>query len=766
MNSSELQLRQVLIVEDILSETDPTMHNAVARLADALADRSIAVQFAQSVCEAFPIAATNMDLDAFLVATDMEFEKLAERRTLALLRHIRERQAGVPVFLLADRSETSRNLSESLMELANEFVWIFEDSPRFIAGRIEAAIKRWRGSLLPPLMQAIWDYNETHHEYSWAAPGHQGGVGFTKSPEGKKFFDFYGENLFRTDTGIERGSIGSLLDHEGAFEKSEALAAKTFGAHRSYSVVVGTSGSNRTIIQGVLTDADVAVCDRNCHKSIEQGLILTGAAPVYMVPTRNRYGIIGPIRRSEMTPEAIRAKIAASPVAPKGAQPVYAVVTNCTYDGLCYNSAKVEAELDKSVDAIHMDEAWYGYARFNPMYEDHFAMRGDPAGHKGASATVFATHSTHKLLNALSQASYIHVREGRRPVPFERFNQAYMLHATTSPLYAICASNDISAAMMARCGRSLTQEVIEEAVDFRQALARICRQSERDDSWFFKPWNAETVMEAKTGRTYAFADAPRSLLTTDQRCWRIENGATWHGFSDLEENWVMLDPVKVSILTPGMGDDGAIQPRGVPAALVSYYLYREGIVPTRTTDFQIMFLFSMGITKGKWGTLLNTLLNFKRLYQANAPVAEVFPELAAAYPAHYGSDGLRTLSDRMFRYIREKTPEAMLDRAFSELPRQKLTPREAYRRIVTGDVELVPSHGLAGRVSACSVIPYPPGIPMLMSGEVFGDEKCPQIQYLRQLETWDAEFPGFEHVTEGAERIDGVYHVMCVKRKA
>ena len=156
MNTSELQVRQVLIVEDILSESDPTLHNAVMRLADALADRSISVHFAQSVCEAFPIAATNMDLDAFLVATDMEFEKLAERRTMELLRHIRERQAGVPVFLLADRSETSRNLNESLMALANEFVWIFEDSPRFIAGRIEAAVRRWREELLPPLMQAIW----------------------------------------------------------------------------------------------------------------------------------------------------------------------------------------------------------------------------------------------------------------------------------------------------------------------------------------------------------------------------------------------------------------------------------------------------------------------------------------------------------------------------------------------------------------------------------------------------------------------------------
>ena len=172
MNNTELQSRQVLIVEDILSGTGHAMHNAVAGLADALEDRGIRILFAECVCEAFPIAATNMDIDAFLVATDMEFENAAERRTLELLRHIRERQAGVPVFLLADRSETSRHLDEPLMALADEFVWIFEDSPRFIAGRVEAAIRRWRENLLPPLMKAIWDYNESHHEYSWAAPGH------------------------------------------------------------------------------------------------------------------------------------------------------------------------------------------------------------------------------------------------------------------------------------------------------------------------------------------------------------------------------------------------------------------------------------------------------------------------------------------------------------------------------------------------------------------------------------------------------------------
>ena len=243
----------------------------------------------------------------------------------------------MPVFLLADREQTARRISPELMELANEFVWVFEDSPEFIAGRVEGAIRRFREQLLPPLMKAIWKYNEENHEYSWAAPGHQGGVGFTKSPEGKKFYDFYGENLFRTDTGIERSSIGSLLDHEGAFKESEKLAAKTFGADSSYSIVVGTSGSNRTIMQACLSEGDIAICDRNCHKSIEEGLILTGAVPVYLVPTRNRYGIIGPCRRSEMSAASITAKIKASPLKHSADLRAYSVVTNCTYDGLCCN---------------------------------------------------------------------------------------------------------------------------------------------------------------------------------------------------------------------------------------------------------------------------------------------------------------------------------------------------------------------------------------------------------------------------------------------
>ena len=760
----ELQSKHVLIVEDTESRVSISMNTVISRLIEELADKEIYSERIFSEQEAIPIVSNDMDFDAFLVATDMDFDKEEENTALKLLKRIRCRQPAVPVFLLADREATSRKLDEKIMELANEFVWIMEDSPRFIAGRIEAAIIRYRKNLLPPLMKAIWEYNENNHEYSWAAPGHQGGTGFTKTPAGRKFYDFYGENLFRTDTGIERSSIGSLLDHEGAFAKSEAFAAKVFGADRSYSVVVGTSGSNRTIMQAVLSENDIAVCDRNCHKSIEQGLILSGARPVYMLPSRNRYGIIGPVRRSEMTPEAIGRKIVESPIIRnRTKKPVYAVLTNCTYDGICYNAAKVQKELEQSVDHLHFDEAWYAYARFNRMYRDHHAMRGDPKTHHGA--TLYATHSTHKLLNALSQSSYIHVRKGRNYVDFDRFNQAYMMQSTTSPLYAICASNDISAKMMDECGSSLTREVIEEAVDFRQALARIERGFKKENSWFFTPWNPPEVVDPATGEKFEFADAPRDLLVKEQSCWRLVPGETWHGFPDLDHEWAMLDPIKVSILSPGMNDDGTLQDHGVPAALVSYYLYQEGIVPTRTTDFQIMFLFSMGITKGKWGTLLNTLLKFREFYETNAPISEVLPELAEQFPEYYADMGVRDLSDDMFDYLRKEKPGEVLNKAFETLPEPVISPREAYMKIVTNDVEFVTSDDLAGRITANSLIPYPPGIPMMMSGERFGITDSPQIAYLHALESWGKRFPGFEHVTEGTRVVDGKYQVLCLKEQ-
>jgi arginine decarboxylase len=755
---------RVLMVDDGLARLNTALGRSAEAIAAALEARNCDVVRALSYEDGEAIVGSDASLRAVLLNWHLGTEgKDAHEQAPALLHKLRERHANVPVFMTADRKLARGSMTIEIAEMVDEFVWLLEDTADFVAGRVMAAIDRYLAQLLPPYARALAVYSRLR-EHSWSAPGHQGGIAFTKMPAGRVFFDFMGENLFRTDMGIERGALGSLLDHTGPVAESEKYAARVFGAHRSYSGVVGTSGSNRSIMQACMKQDDLVICDRNCHKSIEQGLMLTGARPVYLVPTRNRYGIIGPIPPSEMDPKAIQAKAKAGPLTKKvaGQKPVYAVVTNSTYDGLCYHSARVEEILAKSSDRIHMDEAWYGYARFNPMYEDHFAMRGDPAKHKGP--TVFATHSTHKLLAALSQASFIHMRDGKNTIDHHRMVQAYMMHTTTSPLYAIVASNDITSSMMdGSGGHSLTQEVIDEAVDFRQAVGRVRREFGKKKDWFFKPWNVETV-KGPGGKKIAFEDAPAELLTRSQEPWVLRPGDKWHGFDDIADDWCMLDPIKVSILSPGMGEDGKLEKTGVPAALVNAWFNRFGIVPTRVTDFQVMFLFSIGITRGKWGTLLTNLLAFKRDYDANRPVAESLPEIAAQYPERYGNVGMHDLGDELFEYLRENRPSEVLNAAYEGLPDADMTPREAYERLVDGDIELVPSDRLAGRTAANAVMPYPPGIPMLMSGENFGGKDSPQIEYLKSMQNREKQFPGFAGVIEGAEMVDGVYHVLCVKK--
>ncbi|HXI37766.1 MAG TPA: Orn/Lys/Arg decarboxylase N-terminal domain-containing protein [Burkholderiales bacterium] len=742
---------RVLMVDDALARPETAIGRAAEAIAAGLAGRNCDVVRALSFEDGEAIVGFDASLRAVLVNWHLGTAgKTAHEEAPALLKKLRERHPDVPVFLTADRKLVKGHMTIEIAEMVDEFVWLLEDTADFVAGRVMAAIERYRAQLLPPYARALAKYAELH-EQSWSAPGHQGGIAFTKLPAGRAFFDFMGENVFRIDMGIERGALGSLLDHTGVVAESEKYAARVFGAHRSYSGVVGTSGSNRSIMQACMKAGDLVVLDRNCHKSIEQGLMLTGAQPVYMVPTRNRYGIIGPIAPSEMDPKTIQAK------AKSKKKPVYAVVTNSTYDGLCYRSDRVEELLGKSSDRVHMDEAWYGYARFNPMYENHFAMRGDPAKHKGP--TVFATHSTHKLLAALSQASYIHVRDGKGAIDHHRFNQAYMMHTSTSPLYAIVASNDITSAMMdGNGGRSLTQEVIAEAVDFRQAVGRVRREFEKKKDWFFTPWNVERVGKVP------FEDVSSEILSTKQEPWILRPGDKWHGFDDIADDWCMLDPIKVSILSPGMGEDGKLEKSGVPAALINAWFNRFGIVPTRVTDFQVMFLFSIGVTRGKWGTLLTNLLAFKRAYDQNRPVAEALPEIAAAHPARYAKIGMHDLGDELFEYLREKRPGDVLNAAYETLPEPDMTPREGYERLVAGEVELVSSDKLAGRTAANAVMPYPPGIPMLMTGENFGAKSSPQIEYLKSMEQREKEFPGFSGVIEGAEMEDGVYHVLCLKK--
>jgi arginine decarboxylase len=757
--------RRVLIVDNSLAQATSTAARRVRGLVTELQARNVAVIEALSCEDGLATVVSDSGIHCILLNwTQGQDDKVTREQATELLRAVRARNARIPIFLMASR-QLAGTVSVEVATLSDEFIWIFDDTAAFICGRVEAAVTRYLEGLLPPYAAALARYDR-EREYSWAAPGHQGGVAFLKSPVGRVFFDFYGENLFRTDMGIERGALGSLLGHSGPVGESERNIARIFGADRSYSVLNGTSASNRAIMSACVGDNEIALCDRNCHKSIEQGLAITGGIPVFLRPTRNRYGIIGPIPPERLEPEAIAKCIADNPLAKTAVhkRPVYSVVTNCTYDGMCYNATEAEARLSKSVDRVHFDEAWYGYARFNPMYRERYAMRGDPASHVENGPTVFATHSTHKLLAALSQTSYIHIRDGRSAIDHGRFNEAYCAQASTSPLYALIASNDVAAAMMdGPGGQTLTQETIDEAVACRLAVARVRQEFLAKKDWFFAPWNAEEVLNAKTNKRVPFHEASAELLATNPECWVLHPGESWHGFDGLPDGWCMLDPIKFGVVCPGMKPDGQLDASGIPADIVTAYLGRQGIVPSRTTDHMVLFLFSMGVTKGKWGTLLNTLLDFKVDYDRNAPLSAVLPGLVARAPSRYEGKGLRDLGDEMWAHLRKSKQGHWQAQAYATLPKPEMTPRRAFQRLMAGDAEKVPVAEIANRVVAVGVIPYPPGIPIVMPGESIGPAEGPWVTYLRTLQEYGHLFPGFAKEVEGAEEHEGTYHIYCVK---
>jgi len=763
MQRFERRLRKfkVLIVYD-KGNSDNAPGRAARKLTDELKAKDVIVIESFSADDGQAIITSDPSIDGALI--DWDLDKGDEECTgvQCLIHATRCRNAEMPIFLLAERTVAS-SISKDIMKDVTDFVWLLEDSPAFIAGRVLAAVERYREELFPPFSSALALFSQVY-EYSWHTPGHTGGTAFMKSPVGIAFHEAFGEPMFRSDLSISVGELGSLLDHSGPIGESEKFAARVFGAHRSYTVTNGTSTSNRIIFTACVTQDEVALVDRNCHKSLEHGMTLTGCRPVFLTPCRNYLGIIGPIHPETLEPEAIADAIGRNRLAAKAKskKPVLAVITNSTYDGLTYNVKSVLSRIGGTVPRIHFDEAWYGYARFNPIYADRFAMFGDPKDWVGP--TVFATHSTHKLLAALSQASFIHVRDGKQPMEHGRFNEAFMMHSSTSPLYSIIASNEISAAMMdGPGGLALTTESIQEAVAFRKMIARIKAEYDASQDWFFSTWQADSVEDPGTGQKMRFEDASDEFLSTDPDCWVLHPGDDWHGFPDMEDGYCMLDPIKVSVVTPGMSREGKLERNGIPATVLTAYLDELGIVAEKTTDFTILFLFSIGITKGKWGTLVNALLSFKEDYDTNAPLSMTLPALVGANPQRYGGMGLKDLSDQMFREMAQLKTTEWMDRAFSQLPEPDMTPRDAYVKLVHNRVAHLPLDKLAHKVVATGVVPYPPGIPLMVPGENFGDEDGPYLSYMRALEAFDRQFPGFGHDTHGVEVEAGSYRLYGVK---
>jgi len=579
-------------------------------------------------------------------------------------------------------------------------------------------------------------------------------VAFLKSPVGQMFHQFFGENMLRADVCNAVEELGQLLDHDGAIGESERNAARIFNADHCFFVTNGTSTSNKMVWHHTVAPGDVVVVDRNCHKSVLHAIIMTGAVPVFLKPTRNHFGIIGPIPKSEFEPATIQAKIKANPllkgVDEKLVKPRVLTLTQSTYDGVLYNTETIKKMLDGYVANLHFDEAWLPHAAFHPFYGTYHAM--GKKRERPMESMVYSTQSIHKLLAGISQASHVLVQDSQNnKLDRHLFNEAYLMHTSTSPQYSIIASCDVAAAMMEPPGgTALVEESILEALDFRRAMRKVDDEYGKD--WWFKVWGPDQLVDDGVGR------ADDWIIKAEGRT------AKWHGFGKLADGFNMLDPIKATIVTPGLDLNGRFDQQGIPASIVTKFLSEHGVIVEKTGLYSFFIMFTIGITKGRWNSLLTALQQFKDDYDRNQHLWRVLPEFCQKHRT-YERMGLKDLCQHVHSlYAKHDVARLTTEMYLSDLT-PAMKPSDAYAQIAHRNTERVPIDALEGRITTSLVTPYPPGIPLLIPGEVFNRKIIDYLKFSREFNT---QCPGFESDIHGlVEEKDaqGVthYYADCVK---
>ena len=737
----------IIIDEDFRSENASGL--GIRALAAAIEKEGMEVIGVTSYGDMASFAQQQSRASAFILSIDDEELALEPEETLAQLRafvaEVRHRNTEIPIFLHGE-TRTSRHIPNDVLRELHGFIHMYEDTPEFIARNIKREAKAYLDSLPPPFFRALTHY-AADGSYSWHCPGHSGGVAFLKSPVGQMFHQFFGENMLRADVCNAVEELGQLLDHTGPVAASERNAARIFNCDHLYFVTNGTSTSNKIVWHSTVAPGDIVVVDRNCHKSVLHSIIMTGAIPVFLMPTRNNYGIIGPIPKSEFAWENIQKKIAANPFATdKGAKPRVLTITQSTYDGILYNVEDIKNELDGKIDTLHFDEAWLPHAAFHDFYGDYHAIGADRPRCK--ESMVFATQSTHKLLAGLSQASQILVQNAEeRELDRNVFNEAYLMHTSTSPQYAIIASCDVSAAMMEEpSGTALVEESIAEALDFRRAMRKI--DEEWGSDWWFKVWGPDDLSEEGI---------------EDREAWMLKPGARWHGFQQLSDGFNMLDPIKATVITPGLDVDGEFSERGIPAAIVTKYLAEHGVIVEKCGLYSFFIMFTIGITKGRWNTMVTELQQFKDDFDKNQPLWKVLPEFVQKYPC-YERIGLKDLCHLIHGVYAVNDVARLTTEMYLSDMVPAMRPSDAFARMAHREIDRVPIDELEGRITSILLTPYPPGIPLLIPGERFNATIVRYLQFARQF---NEQFPGFETDIHGLvkEVVNGkaLYYVDCVR---
>jgi arginine decarboxylase len=746
----------VIIDEDFRSEN--TSGLGIRALADAIESEGMEVLGVTSYGDLSQFAQQQSRASAFILSIDdeefgagsAEEMEVALRSLRAFIEEIRRKNADIPIFIYGE-TRTSRHIPNDVLRELHGFIHMFEDTPEFVARHIIREARSYLDGLAPPFFRALVHYAQDG-SYSWHCPGHSGGVAFLKSPVGQMFHQFFGENMLRADVCNAVDELGQLLDHTGPVAASERNAARIFSADHCYFVTNGTSTSNKMVWHANVAPDDIVVVDRNCHKSILHAITMTGAIPVFLSPKRNNLGIIGPIPIEEFSLATIERKIAANPFARAvmerggSVKPRILTITQSTYDGVLYNVESIKALLDGKIDTLHFDEAWLPHATFHDFYRNMHAIGRDRP--RTRDSMIFSTQSTHKLLAGLSQASQILVAESdNHKLDTSVFNEAYLMHTSTSPQYAIIASCDIAAAMMEPPGgTALVEESILEALDFRRAMRKVDDEFGLD--WWFKVWGPDVLAEDGIG-------------TQDD--WMLRADDPWHGFGALADGFNMLDPIKATIVTPGLDVSGRFSDTGIPAAIVTKYLAEHGVIVEKTGLYSFFIMFTIGITKGRWNTLLTALQQFKDDFDKNAPLWRILPEFCVAYP-RYDKVGLRDLCQQIHGMYKSHDVGRVTTEMYLSDMEPAMKPSDAYAKMAHREMDRVEIDQLEGRITTVLLTPYPPGIPLLIPGERFNRTI---VEYLKFARKFNAAFPGFETDIHGLveKDIDGQmrWFVDCVR---
>ena len=646
---------------------------------------------------------------------------------------------GIPVFLyLRDEENTPE-------ELVGHVVGVISDNltdRRLFGRQIDEAAKRYEDKVLPPFFGALAQY-VYKGKSQFDCPGHQGGAYFRRHPAGRAFYDFYGEELFRSDLCNADVAMGDLLIHEGAPLKAQKAAAKIYNADKTYFVLNGTSASNKVVLNAALTPGDLVLYDRNNHKSVNHGALLqAGATPIYLETARNPFGFIGGIDEKCFDEKYLRDLIREKcPEKADAKRPFrLAVIQLGTYDGTIYNARQVVDKIGHLCDYILFDSAWVGYEQFIPMMRDCSPLLlelgpEDPG--------IFVTQSVHKQQAGFSQSSQIHKKDAHirgqdRFIPHKVLNNAFMMHASTSPFYPLFASLDVNAKMQeGEAGRRLWADCVKTTIDARKLLLDTCHH--------IKPFIPNKVRGAD------WKSYPTNLIAQDLEFFKFVPGEKWDSFEGYGENQYFVDPCKFMLTTPGINvETGEYEDFGVPATILANYLRENGIIPEKNDLNSILFLMTPAENKEKMDHLVSQIARFEKYLDEDAPLEDVLPGLYKHYEYRYHDYSIRQLCQEMHDFYKERNIKEIQKQMFCSeyMPKSVINPQDAHFAFLRGQAELVRMEDAEGRVAAEGALPYPPGVLCCFPGEVWGG---PVLKYFLAWQEAMGRMPGF------APELQGVY---------